>query len=503
MFIDNHRQKREIMWFVALLTIVEIIDEATAQLVNDTIWDYGSDIASTLTIFIFIYYTINKLRKNTLAMEQLAYYDTLTTIPNRNYLYKYLDRLLNDPKHLHNKIALFFIDLDRFKNVNDTLGHNYGDELLKQAAARLKELLSKDSMLFRYAGDEFIVLIENVTEKTEVQKAAENIIKGFSNHFHLENYDIYASCSIGISIYGLDSMDRESLIKNADIAMQRIKEDGRNYYEFYSNEMESETKRKLELENALRKALADNELELYYQPKFDPITSQIVGTEALIRWNHPTLGVISPAEFIPIAEETNLIIQIGEWVLREACIQNKQWQNQELSPISVSVNLSARQLLKDDLDIVIQYFLKESGLEAKYLNLEITETMAMKNIEHSIKKISELKEIGVTFSLDDFGTGYSSLSYLQKLPVDFLKIDKSFIQNMNESEISKAITHSIISVAHSLNIKVVAEGVETKEQLESLIAQNCNEIQGYYFSRPLSVGDFEKNIQPLMTTKVS
>ncbi|ABO49880.1 diguanylate cyclase/phosphodiesterase with PAS/PAC and GAF sensor(s) [Desulforamulus reducens MI-1] len=425
-------------------------------------------------------------------LRYLAYHDSLTELPNRTLFNDRLSMALNQAHRNKNKLAVMFLDLDHFKKVNDTLGHDIGDQLLKGIAQRFSKLLRKGDTIARIGGDEFTILLHNITRAENASIVADKIIDTLANPWIIGNHEFHITTSIGIALYPDDGTDAESLLKNADAAMYQAKEMGRNNYQFYTPTMNAQTLRRFELENNLRRALDRKEFVIYYQPQVEIHTGKIVGVEALIRWQHPQRGMISPAEFIPMAEETGLIIPIGEWILRRACAQNKAWQDRGFSPMRVTVNLSARQFLQPHLPQYISNVLEDTGLGPQWLELEITESLAMKDVAFTEKTLIELRKMGITLAIDDFGTGYSSLNYLKRLPIDILKIDRSFIHDLNTESDDVAIISAIITLGHNLKMKVVAEGVETKEQLMFLRQQQCDLMQGYLFTKPLPVRELEQ-----------
>jgi diguanylate cyclase (GGDEF)-like protein/PAS domain S-box-containing protein len=422
------------------------------------------------------------------ANEHLAYHDYLTGLPNRNKLNSILSKELVFAAELKQNVAVLFLDLDRFKVVNDTLGHTTGDQLLKEVAKRMKCSLYQKDIVFRQGGDEFIIVLKKANRDVAA-KVARRILEVLSEPFTIENYDIYTSPSIGISLFPEDGETVETLIKKADFAMYHAKSNGKNNYKFYSQNEQSLKMNPLKLEMDLHKAIEQEELLLHYQPKVNLKTGKITGVEALLRWNHPELGMIPPGTFIPVAEETGLIIPIGEWALREACKQNKRWQQKGFST-SISVNLSAKQFTQTNLDEMVAKILEETQLEPQFLELEITESMTA-SIERTINALQKLKRLGVRISIDDFGTGFSSLNYLQKFPVDTLKIDQSFVQRVNTNPNDETIVKTIISMAHNLNLSVVAEGIETKEQLVFLQQHLCDEGQGHFFTKAIPASVLE------------
>jgi diguanylate cyclase (GGDEF)-like protein len=401
-----------------------------------------------------------------------------------------LDIELDSAREYNKTLALLFIDLDGFKQVNDTFGYKQGDSVLDTVANRLTTLLSNKAEVFRLAGDEFTVLI-NDTTKEEVQNILQAIIDSFSDKIYIDEYDLSITPSIGICLYPDYAENKEELIENADIAMYTAKEEGKNTYCFFESELKQVTNREMILSKSLRKAIARNEFILHYQPQIDINTGNLKGVEALIRWEHTKLGPISPAEFIPLAEERGLIIPISEWVVYEACKQNKQWQDAGLPKVCVAVNISPLHLSRHDFTHFIAEVLHQTGLDPQYLELEVTEGITLK-VDDGVSTLNKLKEIGVKIAIDDFGTGYSSLKYIQKLPISALKIDQSFIKDINSNKNHQEITNSIIVMATSLNIDVTAEGIETREQLDYLKRMNCKFAQGYLISRPLPAHGVEK-----------
>ncbi|MDQ0226604.1 EAL domain-containing protein [Metabacillus niabensis] len=438
---------------------------------------------------------ISERKKAQEKIKQLAYTDSLTNLYNRKYFKKYLDKAIGNPIFEQEQLAVLFIDINRFKIINKTLGPHIGDLLLIEVAKRLKLLVSEKSLLARQSDDEFSIVIRHANQEIATE-LSEQIIYVFQHPFIIEGHKIFTTPSIGISLYPINGKDADTLIKNADTAMFVAKTKGANVVEYYSDEMIKKNKRKMLLESALRNALHNNELHLHYQPKVNLQTRKLVGVEALLRWNSNKYGMISPGEFIPIAEETGLIIPIGEWVLKTACTQNKQWQDEGYEPITMCINLSARQFQQYNILDKIANILQETNLEPKYLNIEVTETMAMIDLEQSIEKLNALKRLGVSISLDDFGTGYSSLNYLHKFPLDVLKIDQSFIRNINSDKQSAAIVKAIISVSKSLDLTVIAEGVEIIDQIDFLLSEQCDEVQGYYFSPPVPSKKLEEMLTP-------
>ncbi|RAV21058.1 EAL domain-containing protein [Paenibacillus contaminans] len=425
-------------------------------------------------------------------IKHLAFHDDLTGLPNRRMFDQKLKRFIEEAEMTHKQFAVMVIDIDRFKMINDSLGHTYGDIFLKAVSARFNEVADVDHVtLARMGGDEFTIICPVGDDGDEPSELAKRLLDGLKLPFRLKDNDFYISASIGIAVYPKHGKSAEQLLKSADTAMYDVKKLGKNGYRYYSSDLDKELLDRIELEADLRKAIERNELLVYYQPQFRAEDSRMVGVEALVRWKHPSRGILQPGAFIPIAEEAGMIFEIGTWVLREACRQMREWHVTGGPLIPVAVNLSAQQFHQSNLVNYLLNVLNETGLEAKYLELEITESMMM-DAAVSAQTLRELNQIGVRISLDDFGTGYSSLGYLKTFPIHKLKIDRSFITEIAENDNDKAIVSTIISMAQNLNLDVVAEGIETKDQLDILTQNQCKELQGYYFSRPLSAQDVEK-----------
>ncbi|WP_068546450.1 EAL domain-containing protein [Thalassotalea crassostreae] len=445
---------------------------------------------------------VSDLKESQDRLKYLAYYDSLTGLPNRQNFNEHLERFLLLANRGEYHVGVLFIDLDRFKRINDTLGHNFGDKVLKKIAKILDsnirncDLIARspdqipETKVARLGGDEFTVFLSRVDSIDDIAQVAQRIIEEVSEPIMIEQYEVSVTPSIGISVYPNDGHTVTNLMKNADVAMYHAKEQGRSCFKFYSDSLNSRAKERLHLEQALRGAIENDEFELYYQPQMDTRDSSIAGVEALIRWNNPKLGIVSPAEFIPVAEETGMIIKIGEWVLRQACFQAKQWLDKGFSDFQMSINLSAVQFKRGTLVGLIQSVLKNTGLPPQMLKLEITESAVMTDVEENIVRLQQIKTLGVGIAVDDFGTGYSSLSYLKKFPIDTLKIDRSFIADINRNN-DIAIVKAILALAESLGLDVVAEGVENQEQLRILNENNCFYIQGYLFSKPLDAQSCE------------
>ncbi len=439
---------------------------------------------------------ISERRKKDEELKYVAYHDMLTGLPNRKSFYMCIDDLLqhSSRRTSDRTWALMFLDLDKFKQVNDTLGHDTGDQLLKGVAERLKECLRETDHLFRLGGDEFTIILTNLSLDIDVARVARKIQQTLTRVFRFNGHEIFTSTSIGISVFPNDGWEVEDLVKSADMAMYAAKENGGNDYRFFTEEMNRKALHRMKMESSLRKALNQNELVLFYQPLVNE-TSQIIGMEALIRWNHPELGLILPADFIRIMEETGIIVPVGRWVLKTACTQAQRWHNMGFPDLFVAVNLSSRQLHEPDFVEMVIDIIRESGLPPAYLKLEVTESSVIQNPEVCIAKMRMLRAQGITFSIDDFGTGYSSLSYLKRFPIDTLKIDRSFISDAMSSKGDREIIKTIIAMARNLNIDAVAEGVETQEQKDFLAGHGCNSMQGFLFAHPVPVEQFKDLLQ--------
>ena len=421
----------------------------------------------------------------TVEIEHLAYHDALTGLPNRPL---FMDRLiiaLAQAGRANQKLAVFFLDLDRFKDINDSLGHSIGDALLKACADRVRRCVREGDTVARFGGDEFTLLIPKIDNIEDAAKIANKIIEALRIPFLIADRELFVTTSIGIAISPGDGRDPETLVRNADAAMYRAKDQGRDSYQLYAPAMNARALERLAIENMLRKALIHRELMVFYQPLVDLATKRIVGLEALLRWQHPELGLMLPAHFISTAEQSGLIVPIGSWVLLTASKQLRVWQKRVDPELTVSVNLSARQFSQPDLVATVAQVLDESGIDPETLELEITESNAMQNAENTIHTLRELKTLGVRISMDDFGTGYSSLNYLKRFPIDTLKLDQSFVRDITTDSRDAAIVSAVINMAHSLDLKVIAEGVETEQQLEFLHHQRCDRIQGFFFSAPM------------------
>jgi len=436
-------------------------------------------------------YSIER-KKNIQGLTYLANYDSLTGLANRLLFRERLDRALIRADRNKTLVALFIIDLDRFKNINDTLGHDAGDDLLVMVAKRLEHCTREGDTIARLGGDEFTIIMEDVKSFEDAVNISEKVLNLMKNPFDLHSHEIFVSPSIGITMYPIDETEAGNLLKNADSAMYRAKESGRNCYRFYTADMNEQLVAQMNLEAKLRRAIDKQEFVIHYQPKFNIETRELIGAEALIRWIDPEDGMISPAVFIPLAEDTGLIGAITDWVVEEACRQNSQWQQQGYEPILMALNVSPRLLNQENIAQRIINQIICSDLAPKYVELEITEGALMEDVSKCNEILNDFKSKGIQLSIDDFGTGYSSLSYLKKFPLDTLKIDQSFVRDILQNPDDAAIVSAIIAMAKSLRLNVIAEGVETEEQLDHLAAQGCNEAQGYLLGKPVPAEEFTR-----------
>jgi diguanylate cyclase (GGDEF)-like protein len=418
-------------------------------------------------------------------LVRLAHYDNLTTLPNRVFFNEILNKAINHSKRHQKILAVLFIDIDRFKNINDALGHTFGDLVLKEMGVRFAALLRAGDIIARLGGDEFIILLNDIGHPKYAGPVADKLLNACAKLVKIESHEFFLTASIGVSIYPDDGNSLEDLQKNADLAMYKAKRAGGGIYQYYTHEMDAAAHEHIKLETELRKAIQNSEFILYFQPQLNLKTGLVNRVEALIRWEHPELGLIPPMKFIPLAEETGLIMPIGEWALHEACRLSKQWQEEGYDPITIAVNISPKQFRHQDVARIVADALKKSDLNPMYLEVEITETAVMDNVDDAINKLASIHNMGVQISVDDFGTGYTSISYLRQFPVSVLKIDQTFIKGIPQNQNDIAITSAVIALGHNLGLAVVAEGVETAEQMQYLTEHNCDLIQGYFLSRPL------------------
>lgn len=445
---------------------------------------------------------ITEHRRTEEQVRYLAYFDSLTGLPNRLFFRELLDKAVSLAKQHERLLAILFLDLDDFKRINDTLGHDIGDELLQAIGTRLmKSIRASDCItrtdenvvhatLSRLGGDEFILLLTEIADVQDAGLVARRLLDIISEPYILKGHSVIITSSIGISLYPFDGDDSKNLLKNADLAMYHAKEKGKNNFRYYSESMKTSAFERLKLEEELNTALQNDQFSIHYQASLDARSRKIIGSEALIRWQHPEKALISPSGFIPTAEDTGQIVSIDEWVLRRACLQNKTWQKSGLEPIVVAVNLSTAHFENQKLIEMVKQALHDAQLDPKYLQLEITESKIMKNPVSAIASLNELKEMGIRIALDDFGTGHSSLSYLRQIPLDYVKIDRSFVGSIETSPHDTTIIKSIIALAHSLNFRVIAEGVETEQQMNFLCEHACDQVQGFLFSRPVPAEEF-------------
>lgn len=455
--------------------------------------------AGEITSYVASAQDISFVKESQRKMEQLAYFDTLTGLANRTFFRMQLRKSMALAERGHYAFALFYFDLDEFKRINDTLGHDAGDQLLVEVANRLKKRLRTEDTIARLGGDEFAVLLSGIEHQTHAMEVANTIQKTLNEPIKLGNNEVIISGSIGITMAPFDSQEEDQLLKHADLAMYEAKAKGRNTYHFYSQELNAAANERLFIENELRTGIRDKQFVIYYQPQVDSRNQHVVGYEALIRWFHPTEGMIPPTKFIPIAEATGLIVELGAWVLQEACEFAARLERKNLKN-NISINLSARQFKDANLVLTLDKIIKQTGVEPKRLHLELTESMLMGHVEAAILQLHQLKALGVSISIDDFGTGYSSLSYLKRFPVDILKVDRSFVKDIPDDSNDMEITAAIIAMAQKLKLNVVAEGVETIEQIEFLQNNNCYIVQGYYYSPPVSEADLPALFERLEQT---
>ena len=479
--------------------VLEVYNDVT-DLVEATQTSQWKILAAVLGAMVLIYFVLqailsyyqrllaDKERERAAQEERIrhqAYHDALTGLPNRASFTEHLEESMRRAKRAGWPLALLFLDLDLFKRVNDSLGHDAGDRLLRVAAERIRRAVREADMLFRMGGDEFTVLLEDVRGPEEAAMVATRVLEGIAEPLQLQHHEITVTASIGIALYPRDDVVGERLVKSADTAMYRAKELGRNRYAFFAREMNERVESQMLIEQALRRALKNNEFVLHFQPRVSATSGRATGAEALLRWKHPEWGLVEPARFVPLLEETGLVVPVGAWVLSEACRQAAAWQRSGLPPLRVSVNLSSRQFRSEALFDAVSEALRASRLAPQLLELELTESLLVENVEHAMGVMGKLKAIGVAISIDDFGTGYSSLGYLKRFPIDSLKIDRSFVRDIATSPKDAAIVKAISALARSLGIGLIAEGVEEPWQVEFLRARHCTEMQGYLFSKPL------------------
>ncbi len=443
------------------------------------------DANARIANYIEIFSDISERKEREERVRHLAHHDALTGLPNRALLTDRLTQAIALAQRNDTRVAVMFLDLDRFKNVNDSLGHSVGDKLLHEVAVRLKAAMRASDTVSRLGGDEFVILMPDAQDQAAISTAARKVLEAVSLPYAIDGHELISTPSLGISVFPADGQDVETLLRNADAAMYHAKESGRNNFQFFTQDMNARAVERLSLERSLRRALERDELRLHYQPQYELASGRIVGMEALIRWEHPEEGLISPGRFMPFAEETGLILPIGAWVLERACLQNREWQRAGLPTVRMSVNISALQFRQHGFADTVRHALEVSGLDARHLELEVTESVIMHDAERVTATLADLKRMGLELAIDDFGTGYSSLSYLKRFPIDRLKIDQSFVRDIPSDAEDAAIISAIIGLTRSLGLRTIAEGVETAEQLEFLREQGCDEVQGYLLSRPV------------------
>jgi len=440
--------------------------------------------------FIGIVRDLSERKQAERALEYMSNFDPLTELPNRSLMRDRLTHAIHQAHRDDSRVAVLFLDLDRFKNINDTFGYTFGDTLLRTVAERLRACIREGDTVARLGGDEFVILLEGIHTDDNAGTVAGKILASLGQPMHIDEHEVVLTVSIGIALYPADD-----LLRNADTAMYRAKELGRNTYQYFTADMTRRAVSRMHLEQDLRRALEREEFELFYQPQIEVAGERVIGVEALLRWRHPERGLVSPGDFIPVLEETGLILPVGDWVVRRACEQAREWQLAGLTPLRVAVNLSALQFRESELCERVARHLEATGLDPRYLELEITEGLLVENIDATIRTLTQLHDMGLHLSIDDFGTGYSSLNYLKRFPLHTLKIDQSFVRDVTTDNDSAAIARAIIGLAESLRLKVIAEGVETAEQLEFMRREGCDEIQGFYFCRPLPTDELETWLQ--------
>ena len=456
---------------------------------KDSFVIFDIDISPTIELEL-------QYKQQTQELQYQAYHDMLTELPNRTLFKERLERSIIEANRHKNNFALFFIDLDQFKKINDSLGHHIGDKVLIEATKRLKRSLREEDTLSRLGGDEFTVILKNIKIPKNAATVAQKILNNMKEPIKIGIHTLHISASIGIALYPDNATNMDDLIKYADAAMYKAKDEGRNNFQFYSEEMTRDALSKVLLENSLRNAIKEEEFVVYYQPQYDANNNTIVGMEALVRWIHPNIGLIPPVEFIPLAEENGLIIDIDRIVMKKAMKQFVQWYEDGLNPGKLALNLSMRQLSNNHFITYLLQTMQDYNFQSSWLELEVTEGQMMSNPEQSIRKLKRLSDMGIDIAIDDFGTGYSSLSYLKKLPLKKLKIDQSFVRDLPDDDEDVAITKAIIAIGESLNLRLIAEGVETKEQRDFLLQNNCHFIQGYYYSKPIAADEILRLLTP-------
>lgn len=479
-------------------TVINQGEESYVNLQGEVITNEKGEAVSMMGVV----QDITERKKSEATIQYQALYDSLTDLSNRRMFQDRLTQAMAKAQREEKLLALCFFDLDNFKMINDNLGHAVGDELLKSVAKRLRSTMRQGDIVARISGDEFAVAIEGLNNVDELEKIVEKLRFRLSQPYRIRGHKVYTSSSIGVALYPLDSSNREAMLRNADAAMYRAKELGGNCFCYYTYDMNDKARRHLEMEKNLRQALAQEELCLFYQPQFDAQTNELVGVEALLRWKHPEYGMLPPSKFLSIAEDSGLIFSIGKWVLTRACHDLHQWHKNGFGHLRLALNMSSRQFMQEGILENISSVLNQTGIQPSNICIEITENVAMKNIAGAIETLLQLKSIGLQTAIDDFGAGHSSMNLLQKLPVDNLNIDRSFIMRIADREGDGNAARGIIALAHSLGLKVTAEGVETKTQADFLREQNCDVLQGYYFSHPISASEMNSYMQQYMPVEM-
>jgi len=433
----------------------------------------------------------DELREQKNILDHQAHHDALTGLPNRVLFNDRLEQAIEKAKRSKTNMALLFIDLDHFKEINDSLGHEVGDKILKEVTKKLKETIREEDTLARLGGDEFTIVLEDLVQGHDASVLAQKLLKVLSEPIVIEDHELYVSCSIGISLYPDDGTSAQNLLKYADSAMYKAKENGRDSFQFYSAEMTELAFKRVVMETALRSAIQNREFIVYYQPQVDATNNKLIGMEALVRWQHPTMGLVAPNNFIPLAETTGLIVELDRLVMEMAMSQIAQWYKKGLNPGVLAMNLAVKQLKRKDFIEMFKSLIEEIKCKPEWLELEVTESQIMTDPDEAVIILKQISDLGVELAVDDFGTGYSSLSYLKKLPIDKLKIDQSFVKDLPDDDEDAGITKAVIALANSLNLKIIAEGVERKEQKDFLVEHGCKDIQGYYYSKPVPVDEME------------
>ena len=473
-------------------TEVQLVKKSKEIIDADMSFSLLRDEKGTLIGTIAYAQDITLRKQAQIALHHQAYHDALTGLPNRILFNDRLEQGMQKAKRNHTILALLFLDLDQFKEINDSLGHNIGDKVLKIVAQRFIKIIREEDSIARLGGDEFTVLVQDLKIGEDASLIAQKILEVLSKAILVDEHELYVSCSIGISLYPNDGTSSQDLLKYADAAMYKAKEEGRNNFQFYLSEMTKLAFEKVVIESSLRAALANEDFMVYYQPQVNGRTDKLIGMEALVRWNHAVMGIVSPDKFIPIAESSGLIVDLDRFVMKTAMTQIAQWYKDGLNPGVLALNLAVKQLQKKDFIPMFEKMMQETGCRSQWIELEVTEGQIMTNPQEGIKILNKISNIGIELAVDDFGTGYSSLAYLKKLPIDKLKIDKSFVNDLPYDEEDVGIAKAVIALSKSLNLKVIAEGVETQKQKEFLVQNGCENIQGYFYAKPMSANEMKE-----------